>query len=113
MERLLAGEWGQALLLEYVFLEVVTVLSARCDHATAADVGQTLLRSREVDFIPCSEIFLDAFETFREMGDRRLSLTDAAIVAVARREGATPIATFDTDFRSVKGLSVIPEEEDA
>ncbi|CAN5295502.1 hypothetical protein BH18GEM1_BH18GEM1_10640 [soil metagenome] len=110
MERLLGGEWGQALLLEYVFLEVVTVLAARYGLATAVVVGQTLLRAREVDFLPCSEIFVEAFETFREMGDRGLSFTDAAIVAVARREGAPPVATFDTDFKGVEGLSVIPEE---
>ena len=31
MERFLGGEWGRGLLLEYIFLEVVTVLTSRRD----------------------------------------------------------------------------------
>ncbi len=33
MPRIVAGEWGRAALLEYVFLEVVTVLLARRGRA--------------------------------------------------------------------------------
>ena len=35
MQRFLAGDWGPGLLLEYVFLEVVTVLLARRGRDTA------------------------------------------------------------------------------
>jgi predicted nucleic acid-binding protein len=35
MERFLNGEWGRGLLLEYVFLEVATVLLIRRDLAVA------------------------------------------------------------------------------
>ena len=35
MDQFLAGTWGKGLLLEYVFLEIVTVLLIRRDLATA------------------------------------------------------------------------------
>ena len=54
LSRFLPGEWGRGLLLEYVFLEVTTVLLVR--------------RDREI------------FEIFRTQHRTRLSFTDAAIV---------------------------------
>ena len=108
MERLLAGEWGRALLLEYVFLEVVTVLLARRGLETAATVATALLESRELDFLPCSEIFLESVDTFRSQKSGALSLTDAAIVTVARGLEEPVVATFDSDFRGLPGLTVVP-----
>ncbi|HKY59777.1 MAG TPA: PIN domain-containing protein, partial [Gemmatimonadota bacterium] len=92
------GEWGPILLLEYVFLEIVTVLSARRDLATAVSVGEILLGAREIELVPCSPHFLSAYQVFRELDATGLSFTDAAIVAVARDREADAIATFDRDF---------------
>lgn len=108
MVHLAAGEWGQALLLEYVFLEVVTVLRARRDLKTATAVGAALLQSREVEFVPCSDIFLEAFSVFRRQATRELSFVDSAILAVARRNSPGIVATFDEDFRGQEGVKVIP-----
>jgi predicted nucleic acid-binding protein len=108
MERLVAGEWGPTLLPEYVFLEVVTVLVARRGLHVAVEVATTLLHAREVEFVPSSDMFLDVMETFRAQRDGRLSFTDAAIVTVARNRDARFVATFDRDFRQVKGLAVVP-----
>ncbi len=108
MRRLREGEWGRALLLEYVFLEVVTVLLARRNLKVACTVGDTLLESREIEFVPCSEIFTAAVETFRGQGRRGLSFTDAAIVAVARRRNVDAVLSFDRGFRGLAGLKVVP-----
>jgi len=51
MKRFLDGEWGLELLLEYVFLEVTTVLLVRRDLATAARVGALLLDADELSFV--------------------------------------------------------------
>ncbi len=109
MVPMMAGKWGRAALLEYVFLEVVTVLLARRGRAVAADVGRWLLQAREVDFLPCSDLFLDAFETFCHQPEEYLSFTDSAIVTVARRHAPCFVATFDRDFRTIGGLSVVPD----
>ncbi len=68
MKRFLAGEWGRGLLLEYVFLEVATVLLVRRDLGVAARVGRLLLDADELDFVPCSDLFIDAFEMFTHQG---------------------------------------------
>ncbi|MBI3455489.1 MAG: type II toxin-antitoxin system VapC family toxin [Candidatus Rokubacteria bacterium] len=87
MERLVAGEWGRALLLEYVFLEVATVLLTRRGLRVAAAVASALLEAREVDFVPCSELFPAAWETFRTQPHGTLSFTDAAIASSASPRG--------------------------
>lgn len=108
MVHLAAGKWGRVLLLEYVFLEVVTVLLARRGHDVAVDVGRKLLEAEEVDFVPCSELFVDALREFTDQRTRTLSFVDAAIVVAAKIHAAGHVATFDEDFREVAGLTVIP-----
>ena len=108
MEELLAGAWGQAVLLEYVFLEVVTVLLARRGLGVATTVGTVLLEAPEIDFVPCSEFFLETLAIFRSQRDGNLSFTDAAIVAAAHRKHAEFVATFDRDFDGVAEVRVVP-----
>lgn len=107
MIQFLGGKWGQGLLLEYVFLETVTVLRARRDVKVATTVGNTLLQAGEIDFVPCSDIFAGAFDIFRRDRSHNLSFTDAAIVAVARQHSPGSVATFDEDFRGLKGVAVV------
>ena len=108
MNRLEAGEWGTVLLPEYVFLEVTTVLAARRDVATAVRVGATLLAARELEFVPCSDTFVDAFEVFSRQRKTSLSFVDAAIVAISRRRGAAHVATFDAELGRIQGLIAVP-----
>ncbi len=108
MEKLVAGEWGPALLPEYVFLEVVTVLLARRGLAVAVRVGTILLQARDVEFVPSSDMFPEVMETFRGQRQGRLSFADAAIVTVAHKRAARFVATFDRDFRQVEGVGVVP-----
>lgn len=107
MVRLLGDDWGRALLLEYVFLEVVTVLMVRRDLSVASAVATRLLAAREVDFVPCSDFFFETLQTFRNQPDGRLSFTDAAIVTVARRYPPGLVATFDRDFSGMPGVTVV------
>lgn len=109
MERFLADEWEAGLLLEYVFLEVVTVLRLRLDLAAAVEVGQTLLRAREVEFVSCSQLFMESFETMRIERSSPLSFVDAAVLGVARCHPPGFIATFDHDFRQFDDVRVVPE----
>lgn len=108
MGRLVAGEWGHGLLLEYVFVEVVTVLLARRGLPAASEAATTMLEAAEVEFVPCSEVFLASLETFRRQPRPVLSFADAAIVTVARSRGDGLVATFDADFRDLDGITVVP-----
>jgi len=108
MVQLVGGQWGQALLLEYVVLEVATVLQARCGLEAASLAVAGLLEAREVDFVPCSDLFLETLATFRGQRSGKLSFADAAIVTVARGHPPGLVATFDADFRLVDGVTVVP-----
>jgi predicted nucleic acid-binding protein len=107
MNRFLAGEWGKGLLLEYVFLEIVTVLLMRRDLSAAARVGRILLDAEELEFVPCSDLFLETVQSFSNQAGR-LSFADAAIADVARSRAGGLILSFDEEFRKVAGLHVNP-----
>lgn len=108
LDPLLSGQWGPAMVLEYVFLEVTTVLAMRRDLETAVRVGEVLLNAEELEFVPSSASFLKAFEVFRRQDRDRLSFVDAALVAIARQRDARYVLTFDSGFRGVEGLTVVP-----
>jgi predicted nucleic acid-binding protein len=106
MKRFLNGEWGRGLLLEYVFLEVATVLLVRRDLEVATRVGRLLLEAAELEFVPCSDLFSEAFETFAGQGSTRLSFADAAIAHIARRRAAGLVLTFDDELRKAPAIHV-------
>ena len=67
MDRLLSGEWGKSILIEYVFLEVTTVLLARRNLETATSFGMHILQAAEVEFVACTEYFMETFEEFKKL----------------------------------------------
>ena len=109
METFLRGEWGRGLLLEYVFVEVVTVLLLRRDHSVASRVGRILLEAQELEFVPCSDAFTEAWETFSRQPGTQLSFVDAAIATVARTRAEGLVLSFDEEFRKFEDLRVLPE----
>jgi predicted nucleic acid-binding protein len=108
MKRFLSGEWGKGLLLEYVVLEVVTVLLVRRDVGVASRVGKLLLDAEELDFVFCSGIFSSAFTSFSQQCSTQLSFVDMAIVQVAHQRAEGKVLTFDEEFRKIAGIH-IPE----
>jgi len=71
-------------LLEYVFLEVVTVIMLRLDLAAASRAGRILLEAEELEFAPCSDFFLETLNGFSRQDGTRLSFVDAALAHAAR-----------------------------
>jgi predicted nucleic acid-binding protein len=57
--------------------------------------------------VPCSDVFVPAFDTFRVEGGAELSFADAAIVTVARGHPPGFVATFDADFKELEGVTVV------
>ena len=108
MEQFLSGEWGCGLLLEYVFLEVATVLLVRRDLEAASRVGRLLLEAEELEFVPCSDLFSETFDSFVGQGSTRLSFADAAIAHVARQRTEGLVLTFDDELRKAPQIRVPP-----
>lgn len=109
MEEFLAGRWGKGLLLEYVFLEVTTVLLVRRDLAVAVHAGRVLLDASELEFVPGLDLFLETMQAFATQTGTRLSFADAAIAIAARSRANGLVATFDEEFRKINGLRLIPD----
>ena len=108
MREFLDGRWGMGLLPEYVFLEVVTVLLVRRDLATAIRTGRLLLEAQELEFVPCSDVFLETVQFFGSQRNTSLSFADAAIVVIARTRADGQVLTFDAEFQKIKGLRPEP-----
>lgn len=106
MTRFLSGEWGRGLLLEYVFLEVVTVIMLRLDLAAAIRTGRILLEAGELEFVPCSDLFLETLDRFSAQNATRLSFVDAALALTALNRAEGRILTFDAEFRKLPELRV-------
>ena len=104
---------SRALLLEYVFLETVTVLMARLDQVRAAAIGRALLQARELDFVACSGMFVDTFETFAGPGADALGFVDAAVVTVARCHDPAYVATFARAIAAAEGIVAMPRAPSA
>lgn len=108
MDRVLEGAYGQALLPEYVVVEVTSTLLKRRGLGPAVRAAEDLLLAEEFEFVPCSDVFLTAHQAFTAQAGTELSIPDQAIVAIARQRGADRVATFDRGFRRVRGLRTVP-----
>lgn len=103
-DEFLDGRWGNGLLLEYVYLEVVTVLLTRAGAAVAVKAGGDLLESKEFEFVPCSELFAETVRNFNDQQNTRLSFTDIAIATVALKRADGLVLTFDEEFRKLPAI---------
>ena len=104
MDQFLSGEWGRGLLLEYVFLEVATVLLIRRGLSVASRVGTILLEAQELEFVPCSDLFPDFFKVFQEQTSTKLSFVDSAIAFVAQQRAEGLVLTFDDELQKIAGV---------
>lgn len=104
MRDFLDGRWGKGLLLEYVFLEVVTVLLVRTELAKAAGVAGLLLESEELEFVPCSDFFAETVKSFTSQRKTKLSFTDSAIATTALKRSDGLVLTFDEEFRKLPAI---------
>lgn len=107
MAQIAGGRWGRPLLLEYVFLETVTVLLLRRGAEKAAEVAGQLLAASDADFLPCSDLFLRVVDSFRTQASGRLTFVDCAIITAAREREAGHLATFDRDLEGLEDLEVV------
>ena len=101
-------EHDKIIVSEYVFAEVVTVLSLKEGLKVAVDVGEGLRNAKEVEILKLGNMFEQAWEIFIEKG-KYLSFVDCSSIAIMRNIGIKKIVTFDKDFKDIKGIVVIDE----
>ena len=105
--ELVAGKWGRIFISDYVFDECVTVALSKVGLREAVSLGQMLLNSQLSMLKVAEAVFTRAWEIFQRRNPGHLSFTDCTTVAFLEILGIEHLATFDKEFRKVKGVSVI------
>lgn len=106
-DGIIKGEFGKPIISDYIFDETLTVTFGRTkDLAKSILVGESLKISTEMIKVD-DEIFDEGWEIFKGQKDTKFSFTDCTIVSLMRKEDIANIATFDEDFKKVKGINVV------
>jgi uncharacterized protein len=99
------GELGHLFVSDYVFDEVVTLVAIRTSHSKAKEIGAHILNSR-INIVSVSTAqFSRAWELFKKNGS--LSFTDCTTMCLMQENNIKNLATFDKEFKRVKGINVI------
>lgn len=109
MDRLLDGAWGKGLLLDHIFIEVVTVLKRKRSNRLALYAGAELWKARELDFVATSDLFRPIWNQFQADYLSNLSFVDHAVALTATQRAGGKVLTFDKAFREIPGIVVLPE----
>lgn len=105
--RIADGEYGQVVISEFVFSEVVTVLLLRKGPKTALEVGEILRNAEELVMIRASILFDRAWDIFKSQKGSKFSFVDASSIACLQDRSIKQIATFDRDFGGIESVNVV------
>lgn len=100
-------KFGQLHITDYIFSETVTVGLIRLKNLDrAVRIGNYLLKAAKL--IEVQKVgFNEAWGVFKKQKDTDLSFTDCTTIAVMHDTKITNIATFDEDFKTIKGINCV------
>ncbi len=105
MQRILANEYGTAVISDYIFNEALTVTQLRAkDRSKVVALGSLLLSSRIRIVKINSVLFQEAWSLFQK---NNMSFTDCTNLAVLSMFSASSIATFDEEFKRIPRITVV------
>jgi len=106
-EKVLKNEFGSVVLSDYVFDEVITIIFGKTKNIDKTIfVGENLKNSLTTVHIN-HDLFEESWKLFKNQKNTKFSFTDCSILAVMEKENIKNIATFDGDFKKVKGINVV------
>jgi len=101
------GAHGTAVITDYIFDEVATVMLIKTKNLTkVSELGETLINAAVLLRID-EDLFNHAWKIFREQKKPSLSFTDCTSIAACKTNGISNIATFDKDFQELTKLTII------
>ena len=107
------GIWGQALLPDWVFVEVSNFVQRRSGREAAVAVARQMSDPEAARLVACSPLFEAAKDLFTSGRTGSLSFADVGVVMVARKAGVANVASYDGGFHAVPGLNVIQDARTA
>jgi predicted nucleic acid-binding protein len=101
------GKYGEGIVNDYIFDEVVTVTLNKTKKLNCAiEVGNEVKNSCKIIKVD-KEIFDSAWKIFKEQKNTMFSFIDCSILALMKFRGIKDIATFDKEFLKAEGINVI------
>jgi len=102
------GRYAGGLVTDYIILETVTVVKRLMGHDAAVETGEAILGAGDITVMRSTQLFPHAWREFKARSGSGLSFVDASSLAAMKLAGVTRIATFDREFRKVKGIEAVP-----
>lgn len=94
---------------EHVLDETLTLLGRKVNYAFAAQVGDDLLKSRLLGWLPAdAQDHMKAVKLMRKYADQKVSYTDALSFVLMKREKIRYAFSFDRHFNAA-GFRLWPE----
>ena len=90
----------RTIITDYVFLEMVTVLSQKVSRNFANQIGLSILSSNKIELIVIDQpIFFETWQIFTKLKPKNLSFVDCNILAMMRHHKIKKLLSFNhTDF---------------
>ena len=105
IEDVVSGKYGDAVITDYIFDEIVTVVARKVHKEKAIQIGKFLLSSEVILTRVNTLVFEKAWEVFN--GAANLSFTDCTCVAFMQLFEVKKIATFDKEFWKMGGVEIV------
>ena len=99
------GKYGTPITSDYVFQEIVGVTLRKQGKEKSIQIGNYLLRSALLIVLDNASL-AEAWKIFVKT-ELELNPVDCASIMSMRLAGVTDIATFDQEFKKVKGITVV------
>lgn len=107
MKDITEGKYGNLYITDYIFDEIITVIFIRLkDLSKVIEIGEAIRKS--VEILSVGKIIFDgAWELFISQRKTWFSFTDCATLSAMHRRNIKNIATFDKDFKEIKGIDIV------
>lgn len=105
IEDVVSGKYGDAVITDYIFDEIVTVVARKVHKEKAVQIGKFLLSSEVILTRVNTLVFEKAWEVFNKTAN--LSFTDCTCLAFMQLFEVKKIATFDKEFGKMGGAEII------
>jgi predicted nucleic acid-binding protein len=97
------------IVLDWVFIESMTLLKARLDATVTLRFGQQLRRNPLYRWVRIqSDDELEIWNVFQKYSDKEWSYTDCGLFVMAQRLRTAEVFTFDEHFKQMPGIVRLP-----
>jgi len=107
MKEIVNKKYGNLCITDYIFDESVTVILIRLKSLSETiKIGELVKKSMKIIEME-REIFENSWNYFKKQKETAFSFTDCTTLNIMKKMNISNIATFDEDFKKIKGINVI------